>query len=114
MIGGRRSYRVARKITSIWGVKSALPVAYSMLEMRNYHRSDVSRVECRHMTVTSIVGFLLSPVSRSVAASILLHCLAECIMAHESEVLRDSANLCVLHICHNNKDIVAAMVVLAP
>ena len=48
-------------------VESALPVAYSMLEMRNYHRSDVSRVECRQMTVTSIVCFLLSPVSRSVS-----------------------------------------------
>ena len=56
MIGGRRSYRIARKIRSIWEKWSALPVAYSMLEMRNYHRSDVSRVECRQMTAMSIVG----------------------------------------------------------
>ena len=41
-------------------LEGALPVAHSIVEMRNYHRSDVSRVECRQMRVKSIVGFLLN------------------------------------------------------
>jgi hypothetical protein len=44
----------------------------------------------------------------------LLHCPAECILARELEVFRGSVHLCPLHICHNNKYIIAAMVVHAP
>jgi hypothetical protein len=45
---------------------------------------------------------------------VLLHRLAECVLANELEVFRGSVHLCPLHICHNNKDIVAAVVVHAP
>src|SRR6266478_6850544 len=55
--------------------------------------------------LTSIVDFPLS---------ILLHCLTKCILAHELEVFRGSIHLSPLHISHNNKYIVAAMVVHAP
>jgi hypothetical protein len=55
--------------------------------------------------LTSIVDFPLG---------VLLHCLAKCILADELEVFRGSVHLCPFHICHNNKDIVAAVVVHAP
>lgn len=56
-------------------------------------------------SLTSIVDFPLG---------VLLHCLAECILADELEVFCGSVHLSTLHVCHNNKDIVAAMVVHAP
>jgi hypothetical protein len=43
-----------------------------------------------------------------------LHCLAKCILADELEVICGSVHLSPLHVCHNNKDIVAAVVVHAP
>jgi hypothetical protein len=55
--------------------------------------------------LTSIVDFPLR---------VLLHCLAECVLTHELEVFRGSIRLRPLHICHNNKNIVATMVVHAP
>jgi hypothetical protein len=56
-------------------------------------------------SLTSIVDFPLG---------VLLHCLAKCILADELEVFSGSVHLSPLHICHNNKDIVAAVVVHAP
>jgi len=56
-------------------------------------------------SLTSIVDFPLG---------ILLHCPAKCILADEFEVFRGGVHLSSLHVCHNNKDIVAAMVVHAP
>jgi hypothetical protein len=55
-------------------------------------------------SLTSVVDFPLG---------VLLHCLTECILADELEVFRGSVHLSPLHVCHNNKDIVAAMVVHA-
>jgi hypothetical protein len=56
-------------------------------------------------SLTSIVDFPLGA---------LLHCLAKCILADELEVFRGSVHLSSLHVRHNNKDIVATMVVHAP
>ena len=62
-------------------------------------------MDVKRRSLTSIVDFPLG---------ILLHCLAKCILADELEVFRGSVHLSPLHICHNNKNIVAAMVVHAP
>jgi hypothetical protein len=44
---------------------------------------------------------------------VLLHCLPKCILADELEVFGGSVHLSPLHVRHNNKDIVAAVVVHA-
>ncbi len=62
-------------------------------------------MDANKRSLTSIVDFPLG---------VLLHCLAKCILADELEVLRGSVHLSSLHVRHNNKDIVAAMVVHAP
>ena len=56
-------------------------------------------------SLTSIVDFPLG---------VLLHCLAKRILADKLKVLRGSVHLSPLHVCYNNKDIVAAVVVHAP
>ena len=62
-------------------------------------------MDANKRSLTSVVDFPLS---------VLLHCLAKCILADELEVFRGSVHLSPLHVCHNNKDIVAAVVVHAP
>ena len=69
-----------------------------MVEGRNGDRTGI-------ITLTSIVYFPLR---------VILHRLAECILAHELEVFCGIIHLRPLHISYNNKDIVAAMVVHAP
>ena len=62
-------------------------------------------MEVNKRSLTSIVDLPLG---------VLLHCLAKCILADELEVFRGSVHLSPLHVRHNNKDIVAAVVVHAP
>ena len=62
-------------------------------------------MDANERSLTSIVDFPLG---------ILLHCLAKRILADELEVFRGSIHLSPLHIGHNNKDIVAAVIVHAP
>ena len=45
---------------------------------------------------------------------VLFHRLAKCILADELEVFSGSVHLSPLHICHDDEDIVATVVVHAP
>jgi hypothetical protein len=61
-------------------------------------------MDANKRSLTSIVDFPLS---------VLPQCLAKCILADELEVFRGSVHLSPLHVRHNDKDIVAAVVVHA-
>jgi hypothetical protein len=62
-------------------------------------------MDANRRSLTSIVDFPLG---------VLLHCLAKGILADELEVFRGGVHLSPLHIRHNDKDIVAAVVVHTP
>lgn len=62
-------------------------------------------MDASERSLTSIVDLPLG---------VLLHCLAKCILADELKIFRGGVHLSPLHIRHNNKDIVAAVVVHTP